>query len=132
MENEELLCEAARNGDADKAKALISAGADVTYFDGEGLTPLMHAAKLGHAEILKILLEAGAPWNALSPSNVSAGDLAMDSVHQESFDLLLNAGTQLHFQCKLHYFEVNENYNAVMFDYFEILMFFYENDNNCD
>ncbi|XP_057973215.1 protein arginine N-methyltransferase 2 isoform X2 [Malania oleifera] len=90
----ELLCEAARNGDADKVNALIESGVDVSYFDGEGITPLMHAARLGHADVVKSLLEAGAPWNALSPSNISAGDFAMDSGHQEAFELLLNAGIQ--------------------------------------
>lgn len=94
MAEENLLCEAARNGDSVKVKALIVSGVDVSYFDGEGLTPLMHAATKGHAEVVKNLLEAGAPWNALSPSNLSAGDFAMDSGHQEAFDLLLNAGIQ--------------------------------------
>ncbi|KAL7262300.1 hypothetical protein ACSBR1_000642 [Camellia fascicularis] len=94
MEDEEQLCEAARNGDTEKVRALIESGADVSYFDGHGLSPLMHAAKHGHADAVKCLLEAGAPWNALSPSNLSAGDFAMDSGHQEAFDVLLNAGIQ--------------------------------------
>ncbi|KAL6982990.1 type IV protein arginine methyltransferase [Sarracenia purpurea var. burkii] len=94
MEDEELLCEAARNGDTDKVRALTASGADVSYFDGDGLTPLMHAARHGQADVVKCLLESGAPWNALSPSNLSAGDFAMDSGHQEAFDLLLNAGIQ--------------------------------------
>ena len=64
----------------------------MSYFDSDGLTPLMHAAKLGHANLVKTFLEAGAPWNALSPSNLSAGDFAMDSGHQEVFEVLLNAG----------------------------------------
>jgi ankyrin repeat protein len=92
MENEELLCEAARNGDIDKLKSLIDSGADSTYFDKVGVTPLMHAAKHGHAEVVQSLLDAGAPWNALSPSNRSAGDFAMDAGHQAAVDILLNAG----------------------------------------
>lgn len=91
---EQLLCEAAKSGDSTKTNNLITSGADVTYFDTQGLTPLMEAAKHGHAEIVKLLLEAGAPWNALSPSNTTAGDLAMESGHQDAFDLLLNAGIQ--------------------------------------
>ena len=83
---------AARGGDADKLRALIDSGADVTLFDGEGLTPLMHAAKHGHAEVVKTLLEHGAPWNALSPSNLSAGDFALEAGHQEVFQILLNSG----------------------------------------
>ncbi|XP_004501531.1 protein arginine N-methyltransferase 2 [Cicer arietinum] len=89
---EQQLCEAAIKGDTEKLTALIESGADVTHFDGDGLTLLMHAAKHGHAPILNILLSAGAPWNALSPSNLSAGDFAMEEGHQEAFELLLNAG----------------------------------------
>lgn len=93
MEEGNKFCEAASSGDSAKVKSLINAGTDVSYFDEEGLTPLMYAAKNGHAEVVKILLEAGAPWNALSPTNLSAGDFAMDSGHQEAFDHLLNAGS---------------------------------------
>ena len=93
MEQGEQLCEAARSGDLDKLRALIDSGADVSYFDGEDLTPLMHAAKHGHAAVVKTLLDAGAPWNALSPSNFSAGDFAMEASNQEAFDILVNAGT---------------------------------------
>ncbi|XP_030454352.1 protein arginine N-methyltransferase 2 [Syzygium oleosum] len=94
MDEAEQLCEAARNGDIGRLESLISAGADVSHFDADGLTPLMHAAKSGRADAAKALLEAGAPWNALSPSNLSAGDFAMESGHQEAFELLLNAGIQ--------------------------------------
>jgi protein arginine N-methyltransferase 2 len=76
-------------------KTLIELGADISYFDPEeGLTPLMQAAKQGHSDVIKLLLEAGAPWNALSPSNISAGDFAMDAGHQDPFEILLNTGIQ--------------------------------------
>ncbi|KAL7154977.1 hypothetical protein ABFS83_03G041500 [Erythranthe nasuta] len=91
---EESLCEASRNGDVAKVQSLITSGADVTYFDGDGQTPLMHAAKNGHSEVVRALLDSGAPWNAVSPSNLSAGDFAMDNGHQSAFDILLNAGIQ--------------------------------------
>ncbi|KAG8377522.1 hypothetical protein BUALT_Bualt08G0041700 [Buddleja alternifolia] len=91
---EESLCEAARKGDIGRITCLIASGADVTYFDGEGLTPLMHAAQNGRADVVKALLDAGAPWNALSPSNLSAGDFAMENAHQSAFDILVNAGIQ--------------------------------------
>lgn len=92
MDAAEKLCEAAKSGDLEKVRGLI-AGSDVTCFDSDGLTPLMHAAKQGHVDVLKALLEAGAPWNALTPSNLSAGDFAMEAGHQEAFETLLNAGT---------------------------------------
>ncbi|KAJ7958235.1 Ankyrin repeat family protein / methyltransferase-related [Quillaja saponaria] len=94
MDEVQQLCDAARNGDTNKVRALIDSGADVTYFDSDGLNPLMHAAKKGHADVVKTLLSAGAPWNALSPSNISAGDFAMDAGHQEVFEVLVNAGIQ--------------------------------------
>lgn len=107
MADGESLCEAARNGEINSIKSLIDSGADVTYFDKEGLTPLMHAAKHGHAEVVKSLLDAGAPWNALSPSNVSAGDFAMDAGHQEAFDVLLNSGAYFYSSHFFLYFRVS-------------------------
>ncbi|XP_042376052.1 protein arginine N-methyltransferase 2-like [Zingiber officinale] len=91
---EDQLCEAAAAGDCTRIATLLSSGADPTYFDASGMTPLMHAALHGHAAASSILLSAGAPWNALSPSKLSAGDLAMEHGHQEAFDVLLNAGIQ--------------------------------------
>lgn len=91
-EKGEELCQAAMAGDLTTITSFIDAGYDVSYFDADGLTPLMHAAKHGHTEVVRKLLEAGAPWNALSPSSLSAGDFAMDNGHQDAFDLLLNTG----------------------------------------
>ncbi|XWS24144.1 hypothetical protein CRYUN_Cryun28dG0075300 [Craigia yunnanensis] len=95
METEgEQLFEAARNGDVVKVKTLIESEADVSFFDSDD-SHRYHAAKLGHIDVVKAFLEAGAPWNALSPSDQYAGDLAMDSGHQETFEILLNAGDLL-------------------------------------
>lgn len=84
---EELLCAAASAGNKDVIAELISSGADPTYFDASGMTPLMHAATGGHAAATRVLLDAGAPWNALSPSGLSAGDLTSDP---PTYDLLLD------------------------------------------
>ncbi|MCI42511.1 arginine N-methyltransferase 2-like, partial [Trifolium medium] len=69
---EEEQCEAAIKGETERVTALIDSCADVTYFDSDGLTPLMHAAKHNHAPVLDIRLTVGAPWDSLSPSNLSA------------------------------------------------------------
>lgn len=92
MGAEEELCKTAVEGDYIRVKELIDGGADVTYFDSDGFTPLMHAAKHGHSQVVQCLLDFGAPWNALHPSGLSAGDFAMEAGHQDAFDLLLNAG----------------------------------------
>jgi len=116
-EAEEQLCEAARKGDVEKVKTLIDSGADVTYFDGEGLNPLMYAAKHGHAPVLTLLLSAGAPWNALSPSSLSAGDYAMQEGHSEAYDLLLNAGKDSSFPFRL-----------LLFAYWDLIWFQFARD----
>lgn len=90
----DLLCEAARTGDVSTLTSLIAVGADVSYFDDANLNPLMHAAKHGHADAVRLLLSHGAPWNAITPTGISAGDFAMENSHQDAFDVLLNAGVQ--------------------------------------
>ncbi|KAI4985013.1 hypothetical protein ZWY2020_017643 [Hordeum vulgare] len=84
---EELLCAAAEAGNDDAIAELISSGADATYFDASGMTPLMRAATGGHVAAARLLLDAGAPWNALSPEGLSAGDLTSDPA---TYDLLLD------------------------------------------
>ncbi|XP_044390562.1 protein arginine N-methyltransferase 2 isoform X2 [Triticum aestivum] len=84
---EELLCAAAEAGNDDAIAEIISSGADPTYFDASGMTPLMRAASGGHAAAARLLLDAGAPWNALSPEGLSAGDLTSDPA---TYDLLLD------------------------------------------
>ena len=66
MEREEKqLYEAARNDDFAKVKTLIVSGADISFFDSDGLTLLMHAAELNHIDVVKALLDASIPWNPL-------------------------------------------------------------------
>ncbi|KAJ0963443.1 hypothetical protein J5N97_028565 [Dioscorea zingiberensis] len=87
-----LLCESTIVSDLVNMEGLLVAGADPSYFDAEGLTPLMHAARHGDTPAVRLLLEYGAPWNALTPSGLCAGDLAMDHGHKETVNVLLDAG----------------------------------------
>lgn len=84
---EELLCAAAKAGEEVEVARLLASGADATYFDADGLTPLMHAAAGDHAAVARLLLDCGAPWNALSPSGLSAGDVASGP---DTYDLLID------------------------------------------
>lgn len=91
---EDRLCASSSAGNIAGVTSLLSSGADPSYFDSNGMTPLMHAASHGHTAIVRLLLDAGAPWNALTPSGLCAGDLAMESSHQETVDVLLGFAVQ--------------------------------------
>ena len=60
----EQLLEAVRNGDVDRARALLAAGADRNVRDGDGATALMLAAHRGDLALVRALIEAGADVNA--------------------------------------------------------------------
>jgi len=57
---EAQLIEAAANGQTERVKALLEAGAYVDTREQKGRPPLRYAAVGGHAEIIRALLEAGA------------------------------------------------------------------------
>src|SRR5882762_2108979 len=63
LKNEELLA-AIRDADAQKASALMYAGADANAKDNDGLTALMYAG----ADCVELLLAKGADPNAKSNS----------------------------------------------------------------
>lgn len=58
--HQDILNEAALNGDLNKMKEWIGQGADPNGFDQEGRTPLMFASFNGQIDIVRLLLEAGA------------------------------------------------------------------------
>lgn len=88
----DLLIAAAIAGDTATMESLLTSGeADPTHFDAAGLTPLMHAAIHDQPEAVSLLLSHGAPWNALSPSLLSAGDFALLHSHQEPLRLLVDS-----------------------------------------
>lgn len=57
------LHEATRNGDLDKARELISNGADINQENNQGLTPLHIIALNGRTDLAELLLECGAEVN---------------------------------------------------------------------
>ena len=54
------LVRAAADGDADRVKRLLEAGAPPDAADADGRTAVTHAAYGGHAEVVRLLLDAGA------------------------------------------------------------------------
>jgi type IV protein arginine methyltransferase len=84
------LLHASQLGDADKIKILIDQGADPSYQNDEGVSPLMMASSSGNSTAVNLLLEAGAPWNATDSENQSAAEYASGSGHPTIFKLLLD------------------------------------------
>jgi uncharacterized protein len=54
------LLDAARQGDLEKVKSLLAAGANIDAKNKYGITPLFYAAWSGHAAIVQLLIEKGA------------------------------------------------------------------------
>ena len=62
----EALINACRNGQVREVRRLLSGGADVSYVNERGGTPLMAALANGHVEVVEMLLAAEANANAAS------------------------------------------------------------------
>jgi ankyrin repeat protein len=69
---DEPLRRAARDGDAEAARAAIAAGADLDSLDADGQNPLLDAAMSGHAEVVAVLLDAGADPRIVDRGNMLA------------------------------------------------------------
>ncbi|XP_052209817.1 uncharacterized protein LOC127813100 [Diospyros lotus] len=67
---------AARRGDLDAVKLLMSRDYDVNVPDGDGYTPLMLAAREGHGRMCKLLISCGARCNLKNLKGETALSLA--------------------------------------------------------
>jgi hypothetical protein len=71
------LVAAARKGQIDRVRALLTKGANVDGKDKDGRTPLMWAARNGHAETVTLLLERGAKPDERDREGLTAYALAV-------------------------------------------------------
>ena len=83
------LADAALYGQADAARRLIAAGADVNAPDDTGMTPLMIAASQGHIGIAQLLIAAKADVNAVSEDKTTALMRAASANRGDAVSLLL-------------------------------------------
>ena len=86
------LVEAARSGNAEAVRALLSSGTDPNTRGGDGKTALMLAAEKGRAGAVQVLLESGAKPDVQTLQGTTALGLAARNHHGETVRLLLRAG----------------------------------------
>jgi ankyrin repeat protein len=101
---------AATRGDAEMARVLILAGANLraaTRFGG--YTPLHVAAERGHAGVVQALVQAGADANATTPRGTTALMLAAAAGDTATLTALLDAGAKPDAR------EVEREHTALMF-----------------
>ena len=90
-----LACE---NGHVDAARALLDKGADISFADGKGRTPLYAACWGGdadmrpHVDVARLLLERGADVNQAKNDGTTALYLACQNGHVDTARLLLEHG----------------------------------------
>lgn len=88
---------AAKTGDEDAVREILSSGADPNAMEDDGETPLHHAARADFTqpaliEITRLLLAAGADPNARSMTDETALHRAIHSANPQVVNMLLESG----------------------------------------
>jgi len=92
------LFEAARKGDIEQVKSLISKGVDINVTDDKGRTPLHYAAEHSHREVSELLIAEGADVNASGPGDWTALFYAILNDDVDMVRLLVDKGAD----CNVH------------------------------
>ena len=79
----EALLQAAKDGNINKVKELLSEGANVNAKDSNGKTALMYAAEKGYLDIVKLLVNGGANIHAKDSKGKTAIMYALDNKHKD-------------------------------------------------
>jgi len=90
--------DAARRGDVDILRDLLSRGVDPNARDRNEQTGLMLAAHAGHLAAVQLLIEQGANLNATAKFGLSALMLTVIAGHKEIAQALARAGADLTLQ----------------------------------
>jgi len=92
------LMKAAKGGDFEAVRRLLTQGMDVERTDQRGRTALMVAAQGTDVRIVKALLEAGADPNRVGPKGWTALFVATLNGRAETVEALLAAGASAHIR----------------------------------
>lgn len=94
---EELLLQAAAQGDAVSARRLLAEGVAASTQDAQrGFSALHNAAAMGHVAIVELLMAAGAPVDAQDRNGVTALISAAYHGHASVLTQLLAHGADVH------------------------------------
>jgi hypothetical protein len=86
---------AAKSGNLETAKTLITKGTSVNVLTNSNLTPLHYAAESGNAAMAAFLIEKGAIVGALTTNHQTPLQLAIQSGNSETIALLTNEGASV-------------------------------------
>ncbi|XP_050212097.1 protein VAPYRIN-like [Mercurialis annua] len=95
MEQGELVLMAARKGDSKLLQSLLHKGANATYTDQYGLTPLHAGAIKGHKKIVSTLIESGVNVEIQDNEGHVPLHLAVEGGSLETVEVLVNKGANL-------------------------------------
>lgn len=90
-----ILWPAARSGDVERVKSIISGGADVNSKNKEGLTPLHVAAVRGQEAVVKLLIEQDADINTKTEDGQTLLHHVAREGHVNIVKLLIESGSDL-------------------------------------
>ncbi|MDE2810638.1 MAG: ankyrin repeat domain-containing protein [Gemmatimonadota bacterium] len=94
-EGSDRLHRAVIAGDIEGVQTLLSGGAPVDGRDGQGWTPLMHAANKGYVLLVEMLLRSGASPDVRAADGATALFIATMNAHPEAIALLMRAGASV-------------------------------------
>lgn len=90
-DSSDALIRAVRQGDTEKARALLEAGADPNLQDENGWLPLWHAVVCGSLPMVDLLIDAGADITLCQRNGHSALRMATAYGHSDIAHRLWNA-----------------------------------------
>ncbi len=86
---------AARNGNIEVLKELVSRGARLDRWDNDGRTALMHAVEQKHAAAVRLLISAGADIDEVSNTYATPLIIAVQNSDLQLVKILLQAGAKV-------------------------------------